>query len=181
MHERNVLPADLVAKLPDGLEEREALDVTDGPAHLDHDHVGLWVFGGSQDLLVEGCECAAGVVGGREAVGVGEADRVRVAEPRGLHADPFSGLVDGDPEGGDRLACGSQPLLVGGRRDEHLGEVDDADQPCDVSVLPAGKKRARLRMVRVGAVERADQHIGVEDYSHRCASSSSSVSRYPGG
>jgi hypothetical protein len=89
--------------------------------------------------------------------------------------------VDGDAERGDRLACSSQPLPIGGGRDEHLGEIDDTDQPGVVPFLPAGEESAGLRMVRIGAVEGADENVGVENDAQRCSSSSSSLSRYPGG
>ena len=43
----DVLPAHVVAQLPDGLEERQALDVADRAADLRDDHVG--VLGQAQD------------------------------------------------------------------------------------------------------------------------------------
>src|SRR5437667_8880711 len=38
--ERDVVSADLVAELADGLQEREALDVPDGASHLDDTDIG---------------------------------------------------------------------------------------------------------------------------------------------
>ena len=43
MDVEDVLTADIVLELADRLEERQALDVTDRPTHLDHNHVGLWI------------------------------------------------------------------------------------------------------------------------------------------
>jgi protein-tyrosine-phosphatase len=54
------------------------------------------------------------------------------------------------------------PLAAAGCRDEHLGEVDDADQPWGLLRLPAGEERARPGVVGIRAVERGDQHVGVE-------------------
>lgn len=67
------------------------------------------------------------MAGGGEAIGVGQADRVCVAEAGCVDGDRFAWLVDGDAEGGDRLARLSQPFLVGGGSDEDFGEVDGAD------------------------------------------------------
>jgi hypothetical protein len=136
-----------------------------------------FALGGADDLLVEGREGGARMAGGGETVGVWEADRVRVAEACGLDSDHFARLMDGDAEGGDRLARSSQPLLVGGGSDEDFRQVDGADQPSCVRGLPGGEERAYLRVLRVGAVKGGDQDVGVEDELQRCSSSASSCSR----
>ena len=50
----DVLAADIVLELPDRLEEREALDVADGPTHLDHHGISLRIARGAEDLLLDG-------------------------------------------------------------------------------------------------------------------------------
>lgn len=119
--------------------------------------------------------------GGGEAIGICEADRVAAAEPCRLDADRLAWLVNRDAERSDCLARCAQPLVVGGGSDENLGEVDDADQPCRVLLLPAGEEGAGLEMMRVRAVKRANQDVSVEYELQRCWSSASSCSRYPGG
>ena len=138
------------------------------------DALGL---GGSDDLAVEGCDRAAGVLCGGKTVGVGEADRVAAAEACRLDADRLARLVDRDAERSDRLARGSKPPAVGGWSDKHLGEVDDADQPRHVLLLPAHEEGARRGMVKIRAIKRADQDVSVEHDFQRRSSSASSRSR----
>src|SRR6202035_665547 len=40
-------------QLADGLEERKALDVSNGPPHLDHHDIGLRIARGAEDLLLD--------------------------------------------------------------------------------------------------------------------------------
>ena len=51
--ERAAVASDLVAQLADGLEERQGLDVADGPADLDDLHVGLLGLGERADPLLD--------------------------------------------------------------------------------------------------------------------------------
>ena len=53
MDVQDVGPADVLAHLADGLEERQALDVADGPADLDDDDVRLAVAGDAADALLD--------------------------------------------------------------------------------------------------------------------------------
>ena len=48
-----LLSADVSAHLPDRLEEGQALDVADGPADLDDDHVGAGLLGDPVDPLLD--------------------------------------------------------------------------------------------------------------------------------
>ena len=50
---QDVAPADVLAHLADRLEERQALDVADGPADLDDHHVGPAVAGQALDPLLD--------------------------------------------------------------------------------------------------------------------------------
>ncbi len=50
---QDVGPADVLAHLADGLEERQALDVADGPADLDDDDVRVAVAGDPPDPLLD--------------------------------------------------------------------------------------------------------------------------------
>ena len=51
--EADVLTAHVVAKLPDGLEERQRLDVADGPPHLDDDDLGVRAGGRLADARLD--------------------------------------------------------------------------------------------------------------------------------
>ncbi len=53
MHERASVPTDLVPELTDRFEERERLDVADGPADLDDLDVGLLRLGERADALLD--------------------------------------------------------------------------------------------------------------------------------
>src|SRR3990170_2877036 len=46
-------PPDVLAHLADGLEERQALDVADGPADLDDDDVRISLAGDADDPLLD--------------------------------------------------------------------------------------------------------------------------------
>ncbi len=48
-----VVPPDVEAELADGLEERQALDVADGPADLGDDHVGMRLLAHPQDAVLD--------------------------------------------------------------------------------------------------------------------------------
>ena len=50
---QDVGPPDVLAHLADGLEERQALDVADGPADLDDDDIGIAVAGDATDPLLD--------------------------------------------------------------------------------------------------------------------------------
>lgn len=115
--------------------------------------------------------------GGGQAVGVGKADRMSSAQSRGSHADRLSGPVDRYPQRGDCLACRSQPLRIGARRHQHLGEVDDAHQARGLLLPPIGEEVAGLGVVSIRTVKSADQDIGVEYELQRSSSSASSRSR----
>ncbi len=102
---------------------------------------------------------------------------MRAPEAGGLDADRLAGLVDLDTERGDRLARRLQPVPVRGGSDEHLGQVDEAEQPGRLPPLAATEERAGVGVARVGAVKRSDRDVGAEDDPHRSASSRSSRSR----
>ena len=53
VHVQHVGPPDVLAQLADGLQERQALDVADGPADLHDDHVGAAVAGHPLDALLD--------------------------------------------------------------------------------------------------------------------------------
>ena len=53
MHVQHIGPADVLAHLADGLEEREALDVADGPADLDDHDVGIAVASDPSDPFLD--------------------------------------------------------------------------------------------------------------------------------
>lgn len=98
-------------------------------------------------------------------------------EPRGLEGDRLARLVDRDPQCTDGLACRPESLVISGRRDQYLREVDNADQPGGILFVPDTEEAPGSRMVRIGAVERADQDTGVEHDPQRFSSSASSCSR----
>ena len=50
---QHVRPADILAHLADGLEERQRFDVADGPAHLDDDHIRIAVARDPPDALLD--------------------------------------------------------------------------------------------------------------------------------
>ena len=136
-----------------------------------------FAFCSAHDFLVEGGDGGVGVSGGRQAVGIREADRVRAPDARSLDPNRVAGPVDLNAERGDRLSRRPKPITVGSGSHKHLGEVDDADQPGVVPSLPVEEEPAGLGVVGVGVVERANQDVGVEDDPHRSASSRSSRSR----
>ena len=80
-----------------------------------------------------------------------------------MYSDRLVRLVNRNAKRAYRLPSGPQPSLLGGRGDKDLGQVDHADEPHDVLLVPAAEELARLGVVRVGAIKRADQDIGVED------------------
>ena len=53
MDVQHVVPADVLAHLADGLEERQALDVADRPADLDDHHVRVAVAPDADDPLLD--------------------------------------------------------------------------------------------------------------------------------
>ncbi len=53
VHVQHVRPADVLAHLADGLEERQALDVADGAADLDDDDIGVAVARDTPDALLD--------------------------------------------------------------------------------------------------------------------------------
>jgi hypothetical protein len=97
-----------------------------------------------------------GGAGGGEAVGIREADRVGAAKACGGDADCLRRLMDGDAEGGDRFTGGQQLLSVGGGCDQHLGQVEDADQPGRLLSPPAAEECPGAAVVSVVAVEGPD-------------------------
>lgn len=58
------------------------------------------------------------------------------AKPCGLYADRLTRLVNRDTKRAYGLPRGPQPILLGGRRDQDFGQVDDAHQPHDVLLVP---------------------------------------------
>lgn len=102
---------------------------------------------------------------------------MRSPEPGGVNADRRARLMDLDAEQGDCLPRRPQPVAVGGRSDEHLGEVDDAEEPGRLPLVPVTEEGAGSGVVWVVAVERADHDVGVEDDPHRSSSSRSSRSK----
>ena len=71
------------------------------------------------------------------------------AQPCRLHPDRGARLVDLDAESSNRLARKTQLLGVSSRRNEHLGQVYDADQSRGVLLSPGGKQLAGLGMMPV--------------------------------
>ena len=53
MHEGAVVPPHLVAQLPNGLQEGQALDVADRAPDLDDDEVGVLLFGEGPDAVLD--------------------------------------------------------------------------------------------------------------------------------
>jgi hypothetical protein len=82
------------------------------------------------------------MAGGGEAVGISETDGMGAAQAGRLDADRLAWLVDRDSEGRDRLARGPQPAPVGGGGDQHLGQVDDVEQPGRLLPRPVAEERA---------------------------------------
>ena len=167
---KDVLAAEVVLELADGLQEGKGLDVADGAADLDHHHLGLRLAGRADDTLLDlvghvgddlhggaqvvaapllgddlAVDLAGGHVGGGREVGVGEALVVAEIEV-GL------GAVVGDED----LA-----VLVGA----HGARVDVEVR---VQLLEGDGKAAGLQDVpdrgRCDAfAERADDTAGHED------------------
>jgi hypothetical protein len=98
-------------------------------------------------------------------------------EPGSVDHDGIAGPVDRDAERGDRLSSPSQTLPIVRRSDEDLGEIDGADQPAILPLVPGREQRACLVVMRIAGVERADQDVGVQDDAQRSASSRSSRAR----
>jgi hypothetical protein len=132
---------------------------------------------GANDLLVERREERPRARRGREAVCVREADWVGGPEPGSVDHDGIAGPVDRDAERGDRLSSPSQTLPIVRRSDEDLGEIDGADQPALLPLVPGREQRACLVVMRIAGVERADQDVGVQDDAQRSPSSRSSRAR----
>ena len=101
---------------------------------------------------------------------------MRLTETGSIDPDRFRRLLNRDTEHRDRGPRTPEGLRIGGRCDQNLGEVDDADRNDLASLSTVGEEPARGRVVRVRRIKSADQDIGVDD-DHRLASSASSRAR----
>ena len=119
--------------------------------------------GGSNDLLVERDDRCIRLSCGSEAIGVWKADRVLTSESCCVDSDLFVRSMDRHSERSDRLARPEQQLRVAGRGNQHLRQINGADQPDRRLLLPACEESPCPRMVYVGPVECADQDVSVEN------------------
>ena len=127
-----------------------------------------------EKLLIERRHGGACVFRSCEAVGVWDADRVSLSYPRRFDGDCPVRLMDCDAKGGDCLPRRGELRCVCRRGDKHLGQVHDADSASVLPISPFGEQRARCTVMRIVAIKRSDQHVGVKDQFHRRSSSASS-------
>jgi hypothetical protein len=103
----------------------------EGPKGLDRHEslkdIDAFALGSLQHLLIERRERRPCVFRCREAVGIGEADRVPLPESSRFDPDRLVRLVHSDAESRDRLSSSGEFRDIGRGRGQHLGQIDDAD------------------------------------------------------
>ncbi len=108
-----------------------------------------FVLGSLLDSAIERRDRGANVFRAGEEIGVRQADGVTAPKPRGVHRDRLGRLVNRDLERRYRLPGSCEPRGIGGWRDQHFGQIHDADRQRILALTPAYEQGSRARVVRV--------------------------------